>query len=202
MLRFEYNEDTTVTVRWAHNIARQAVDLRPVLQDLGERMVNFSVPQNFREGGRPERWRPSQRALESVRGGQTMVNTGRLRNSVAFSVTAGELKVGTTTAYAAQRHFGGTIKAKGKAITVPVNTSASKSRPKHYGELQWMPGGKGQHSKGLLVEVSGKKKKRIIVRFALKSEVTQPARPFLLWQKDDLVYAERSLVKHLIGGPR
>lgn len=197
LLRFDYAENTEVTVRWVDQVSARIKDAEPVLKDLGERMVNYSVPENFDRGGRPAPWAKSGRV--SRNGGQTLVDSARLKNSINYDTNRTRLRVGTTVKYAALLHYGGTIKAKGKALAVPVTVSRSRRRPDQYPELQWMPG--GLKGKGLLVEQTGTKRKRLIVRFVLKSEITVPARPFLVWQADDLAYAEQALVRAALGRP-
>lgn len=174
---------------------RRIADPTPALVQIGARMVQFSIPQNFVAGGRPNPW-PA-----TARGGQAMRDSGRLLASIRFE--AGPrlgLRVGTNLAYAAQRHYGGTIRAKGKALAIPLNTRGrSRNRPKHYGQLDYIPINRGR-ARGLLVEEEGKgKSRRQVARFLLVTAVTQPPRPFLLWQVEDLAFAERTLAKWLVG---
>ncbi|MCF8012418.1 MAG: phage virion morphogenesis protein [Clostridiales bacterium] len=67
-------------------------------------LMRSSVLQNFREGGRPEKWKPSIRAQKT--GGQTLVDTGRLRGSIYAKANNNSAKVGTNVIYAAAHNFG------------------------------------------------------------------------------------------------
>ena len=205
-MRFGYHDNAEIVVQGIEGLAGRARNVDSVLEQVGERMTQYSIPENFRVGGRPLPWKPSQRALESTRGGQTMVDTGRLRRSMNFEMTHGKLTVGTNLEYAAQRQFGGEIKAKGKALAIPVNVSRSKYRPSQYGDsLKWAPDATpGPGKRGLLVEYLSRgkgKKKRMVVRFVLRDSITQPARPFLLFQADDIAFAEKAVVTWLLGSP-
>lgn len=76
----------------------------PVLQDIRERLL-FSVRQNFQQGGRPTRWRPSRRVREE--GGQTLVDTARLRNSLTGRIEGNDrVIVGTNVVYGRAHQFG------------------------------------------------------------------------------------------------
>lgn len=86
-----------------------------------------SIVRNFNESGRPTKWQGlkastvSQRRRGSGRGGvKPLVDSGRLRNSMAMSVNSEGVRVGTNVPYAAVQHFGGekeyTIEAKKKAL--------------------------------------------------------------------------------------
>lgn len=89
-------------------------DMRPALREIGQ-LVRTSVVRNFEVGGRPEKWKPAQKD-----DGQTLIRSGRLRQSIAAAepeVTATSVTVGTNVAYAAAHQFGSkphTIKARRK----------------------------------------------------------------------------------------
>ena len=83
---------------------RDAVtDLTPALEDIAV-ILEESVRQNFVEGGRPEAWLKSKRALEQD--GQTLRDSNRLMNSITHSIEGETLRVGTNVEYAAAHHFG------------------------------------------------------------------------------------------------
>lgn len=98
----------------------RTLDLSPVLGELGEIIVE-SVKRNFDVGGRvgtgylgggSGRWIPSLRATLTG-GGKTLVDTGRLRDSVGYTLSGkNTLSVGTNVVYAAIHHFGGVIAPK------------------------------------------------------------------------------------------
>ena len=73
-------------------------------------VLENSVRRNFREGGRPVRWRASGRADGDAAygndSGQTLVDTARLMNSIIGAGDRDSARVGTNVAYAAAHHFG------------------------------------------------------------------------------------------------
>jgi len=81
-------------------------DVSPVIAELLEN----SVRQNFREGGRPEKWKPSKRADRDAgygsKSGQTLVDSAVLMNSITGVGDAVSVKVGTNDPRAAAHNFG------------------------------------------------------------------------------------------------
>lgn len=100
----------------------RSIHMKPVLAAVGNLAVK-SVKQNFREGGRPERWIPSNKPK-----GKTLVGTGALQRQIHYQVDSNEMGVTIMTGrqkYAAIHHFGGTtkphvIRAK-NARAIPLN---------------------------------------------------------------------------------
>lgn len=100
--------------RTLSELIRRAENPEPALREVGFLMAQ-EIKQNFTEGGRPSRWKPSIRA--KVTGGETLRDTGQLMNSITSqvegkSVTAGP--DGSVKFKARILAFGGTIKAKNK----------------------------------------------------------------------------------------
>jgi len=108
------------TTRWTngitrrlHDLRRKSVDLSPVFQSFGLRMIR-SIETNFRLGGRrggaPGQWpklRPS--SIARRRKGQrlrpkVLVQSGLLKNSTSFSAGRSEFAVGTLVKYAPKHH--------------------------------------------------------------------------------------------------
>lgn len=89
-------------------------DFSPAMREIAG-VVEGRVRERFKDGKGPDgaRWRPSRRALDE--GGQTLVDTGRLRDSITSASDARSAIVGTNVLYAAIHQEGGTIKAKGRA---------------------------------------------------------------------------------------
>ena len=85
----------------------------PLLEEIGE-TAKTQTMRRFEKGVGPDgqRWPISLRAKEE--GGQTLVDTGRLRDSITYAVfmDKGGVEVGTNTVYAAIHQEGGTITAK------------------------------------------------------------------------------------------
>lgn len=82
------------------DLAGRLRDLGPVREAFGDRLRR-SVLQNFDAGGRPTPWQPSRK-----KGGQTLVDTGRLKNSVNYQVDGDDVAVGTDVAYARAHQLG------------------------------------------------------------------------------------------------
>ena len=76
--------------------------------------VDRSIAMNFRQGGRPEKWKPSQRALRTG-SGKTLIDTGILVNSINTRIaTESKLIASTPTKYAKAHNdgFSGTVSVK------------------------------------------------------------------------------------------
>ena len=94
----------------------QAINLRPVLAAAGNFVVK-SVKKNFIEGGRPDKWTPSNKPK-----GKTLIGTGALMKGIHYQVDSDETGVTIMTTplkYAKILHFGGKtepheIKAKNR----------------------------------------------------------------------------------------
>lgn len=101
--------------RLLSRIRRLATDARHVerpLRAAGE-VLRRSVEQNFRAQGRPQRWTPlSPRTLARRRRGrgrggpQILIDSARLKNSVAVRLVTEGVEVGTNVRYARRQHFG------------------------------------------------------------------------------------------------
>ncbi len=86
-------------------------------------VIKDSVDENFRVGGRPTPWKKSKRAEgeEKKAGeGQTLVDSGRLRDSFGVQVSGSSVFVGTNVPYAAPQDLGAKahtiLPKKGKAL--------------------------------------------------------------------------------------
>ncbi len=90
----------------AHVQARQSL-----MEQIGEQLVS-STQQRFEDGRGPdgEKWQPSYRA--QAEGGQTLVDTARLKNSIGYEASPNLVAVGTSVSYAATHQFGAEIRAK------------------------------------------------------------------------------------------
>ena len=68
--------------------------------------LRTSTVKRFEEEKTPDGdpWPPSQRVL--LKGGQTLTDTARLRNSITHVATAEQVEVGTNVVYAAIHQFG------------------------------------------------------------------------------------------------
>lgn len=78
---------------------------QPILAEIG-RTLRTSTQLRFRDQRGPDgqAWAPSIRAARE--GGQTLRDTGRLRNSITFEAGDREVAIGTNVVYAARHQFG------------------------------------------------------------------------------------------------
>jgi len=84
----------------------------PIRRAIGEYLA-AQMRRNFVVGGRPEKWKPSIRAM--ITGGKTLVKTGILRNSITWdSPDAETINIGTAQWYGYVHQFGKDIEAKNK----------------------------------------------------------------------------------------
>lgn len=157
------------------NTLANLADKRPALRIVGE-LLRTSFSKNFEAGGRPGKWKPSQRAVRE--GGETLVKTGRLVNSLFAQthpehiedVHATKLVIGTNVKYAAAHQLGAKIGAR---VILPVKGKA----------LFW-PGARHPVKK---VNWPG---------------ATIPARPFLVIQDEDWTEIRAALTQHIMGGKK
>lgn len=196
----QYADDGSVAIRTLSALSARGRDATPVLRWFGEHMVNSSIPANFEAGGRPSRWAgslwtPSGKKLMSSHG---MAGLGGTINYQAGDKT---LVVGSHSPYARQRQLGGTIEAKGRAaLVVPLpHVPEGMRRPRRWGDrLFKMTSKKGDpDTRGVLAtEEHG----QIIPQFVLRRRVKQPARPFILFQDEDLTLIGHKLVGFVATG--
>lgn len=112
-------------------LARLAGDLRPTLDAIGF-LVAGQTRRRFDEGLAPSgrRWKQSGRA--EAQGGQTLLDTGRLRDSIAHRLRGAKaVDIGTNVRYAAIHQFGGEITPKTAKVLrfrVPGGGWVSKGR--------------------------------------------------------------------------
>ena len=87
-------------------------DLEPLMSQIGAYGEESTVHRfETQRGPDGDRWEPSLRAKQT--GGQTLVDSGRLRQSITWSASASEAEWGTNLIYAGVHQFGATIRAKG-----------------------------------------------------------------------------------------
>jgi len=92
--------------------AVSAINERQEMADtIGGQLVNATT-ERFDKGITPEgkSWKESARA--EAEDGQTLADTGRLKNSIVYEASPVAVAVGTGVEYAAIHQFGGTIKPK------------------------------------------------------------------------------------------
>jgi len=94
-------------------LAIEAIAKPRVLMDRVGAVLEASTRHRFRQGQSPEGtpWKPSVRA--STRGGTTLIDKGRLRDSITHDADDAKAVVGSNLIYAAIHQVGGVIRAKG-----------------------------------------------------------------------------------------
>lgn len=91
---------------------------RDLMEDVGS-VIIYSLGKNFMEGGRPEKWIPSQRVQKH--GGQTLVKSGRLMTSaMIYEATSSSVDVviGAGLPYTFIHQYGG-YAGRGHASYIP-----------------------------------------------------------------------------------
>lgn len=88
------------------------------MDTMGETLVSSTV-QHFKDGAGPDgkKWKTSQRAGRE--GGQTLVDSARLRNSVDYEATSQMVVVGSSTVYARIHQLGGKA-GRGRKVKLPA----------------------------------------------------------------------------------
>ncbi len=158
-----YRLDRTRFDRTVRLLLQEVDDLQPIGADIAL-LLETSVRWNFKAGGRPQQWPASRRAdgqaAYGETSGQTLVDTGRLMNSITSESSGDEIRVGTNVAYAAAHHFG-----VDKQITQRVRAHVRRITQAF-----------GKPIKLTEVQVAAHERQR---------HLKLPARPFLLIQDED-----------------
>jgi len=145
-IKVEVKDEAVVNL--LNRLKSRARDLTPAMRVIGE-IVRSSVLKNFMAGGRPDRWTPtkvlstylsytmrktgsgSRRKAYTLRGGltkgferyaagkKTLIDTGRLKNSITARAYSGRAVVGTNVIYAAIHQFGG-MAGRGRKVRIPA----------------------------------------------------------------------------------
>lgn len=163
----------------------------------GELMLR-SVRKNFRASGRPRRWKPSRR-VES--GHKTLIGSSRsLMTSVNKKVTKSRISVGTNDIRAKLLNYGGKVRAKNaKYLTIPAegmtpNERRLGLRARDFENTFFHESANG---KLFLMQNMGQGKKPRAL-FLLVKQMTMPARPFILFQKQDVVAITKVYKDHVL----
>ena len=92
-------------------------NMTPVMRSVGETVL-ASIRRNFKEGGRPVRWKKSKRVIAS--GGVTLTDNAILKNSINVAAGKDWTSIGTSDKRAGLLNFGakkgefGTVQARVK----------------------------------------------------------------------------------------
>ena len=175
-------------------------DMKKPMDVIGYNMLR-SVAKTFQAGGRPNLWGASRRAANE--GGRTLMLTGRLRNSIAFTSEQFRVVIGTNLRYARIQQEGGTITGKGgKMLAIPLTREARRLAVgvrslREIEGLQFIPRKGKPPILARVVKARGKRGERIEPLFVLMKSVKIPARPFLVVQDDDLKMIEKVIQRHI-----
>lgn len=100
-------------------LSAEAKDMTEVMDEIGAALVT-STRHRFETQPSPagRAWEPPARA--QAQSGQTLVDTGRLRDSITHAPAARTVEVGTNVIYAGIHQFGGPIRRGGRQVgTMP-----------------------------------------------------------------------------------
>lgn len=161
-------QDLGVKTR-AKKIEQRISNPRKPLDECGLVLLR-SIANNFKEGGRPKKWKPSHRAKAT--GGKTLIKTARLMRSINKKVAGKKLIVSANVKYARIHHLGGQIS---QTVTVREH---SRYITKAFGK-----------------PIEGK---RVIVKsHQRKMNVNIPARPFMVIQDADFKLFKRIISNYI-----
>lgn len=159
---------------------QQPIDFTPIFRQIAQRVLR-SIEQNFREGGRPVKWKPSSRtkigsvsqADRKTRFGKTLIHTGTLKNSIQTKVSSHGVEVSTNVVYAKTHHFG-------DQSTITQNIRPHKRTINQtFGRYLTKP-----------IDVNVRGHSRSVKR-------NIPARPFLMLHESDKSWIQRTIMKFL-----
>lgn len=160
------------------------------------------VKEHFQTSTSPE-GRPWAKLVRPRVGGgdKPLLDKGLLQNSVSARLTGKDIVLIASHAAANLHQYGGTVKAKGKMLAIPMTPEAkrigSPRKNKFPRPLQVMV---SDRRNVFLVERQGNK---LTFHYILKKSVTVPARPFLGFSEKTLTKIEAILANRLmdvVGG--
>lgn len=145
---------------------------------------DYSITQNFLQGGRPTAWKKTRR------GGKILQKTNRMHTSIDVKYertgeTLFTMKATVPVKYGRIHQYGGWIRPrKAKALAIPLTKEAREKPPR-----SWPKSGDGSlfklKTKKGTVFLARKEGKRVVKHFVLLTAVYIPGRPYLVIQDDD-----------------
>lgn len=96
-------------------------NIEPLQREIAA-IMHDEVEENFHAGGRDPKWKVSKRVQKT--GGQTLIDSAQLVNSIQEFVSGNSAGVQTNKEYAAIHNFGGPITRKPHSGTVRLRTDA------------------------------------------------------------------------------
>lgn len=108
-------EGQAATLLSLDRLAGRFEDMHPLMEQFGQ-YGEDSTRQRFSDQVAPdgERWAPSYRAR--TQGGETLLDSGRLRASMSYLASSSSAEWGTNVIYAGVHQFGDTIRPKAGGV--------------------------------------------------------------------------------------
>lgn len=188
-----YELDDKEIKRWMKQLYNTTNNLSPFFKHTAIPIMHSSAMKNFRQGGRPIRWRSlspltlaNRKTSKHALGQDILQNIGTLRASIGSvrKITGESLEYGTNLIYAGMMQEGGTIYPKNvKYLTIPLPAATPGRGARSY-ENTFV-------AKGVIFQKVGKE---IVPLFLLKEKVKIPGRPFMVWQEEDIYNIGRNLL--------
>jgi len=155
-----------------------------------------SIRKNFREGGRPKKWKPSSRVGS---GHKTLIGTSLLMKSIQSFANTKFARISTNKIYAPIHHYGGIIRPKNaKKLTIPIGlTKNERRRGMKARDFENTFVRKSKAGNLLIFQIQETKIRPL---FLLVDKVKIPKRPFMMWQKQDVEDAKEIYANWLLKG--
>ena len=140
-MKIEVRIDDAAVRRTLANLGERARNLAPAFREIGTGIVD-EARLGFKESKDPygtpwQRLKASTIKRRRKGSSQPLLDTGRLRNSIAFRLVGNGVEVGTSVRYAAIHQFGGKA-GRGRMVTIPQRSfiaTAERGLPRSYGEI-------------------------------------------------------------------
>lgn len=170
-------------LEWLNRLQQRMADRRPLMRQIAG-IMHHSVEENFAQGGRPEKWKPSKRVLKY--GGQTLIDKAQLINSIHEFSDNDQAGVGTNKVYAGVQNFGGDI-------TIPAHERVIHFKAKKQGEITWSKPGTGDL-------FSTRKKASYTIKRMIGSYIIHiPKREFMILPELDLGAIRAKIAEYYVG---
>lgn len=154
-------------------------------------IMHRSVLRNFQEGGRPDKWRPLSRNTQAAgrKAGRPLQDRGILKKSVHQKVLGLDNASVYTHHQLAPYHQCGTGLAGPKKARYRIEAKNKKTL-----RFKVAGAGQGRDKKGRFTAQA----KMVFPQFVMHPGV--PARPFMLWQREDVHACQTTLIDYLVKG--
>jgi phage gpG-like protein len=192
--------DDKEVIDWMNKLYKRSGNLKGFFVHTAIPVIHNSIMKNFRVGGRPQRWeslRPLTLANRMAHGsmsghalGQSILigrgMAGGLQGSIGTvrRITKSTLEYGTNAIHASTHQYGRTIRPVNvRFLTIPLPAARPGSKARDYDNTFV--------AKGIIFQKQGA---NIVPLFKLKKSVKIPARPFMLFQNEDIKEMGKNLL--------